>query len=141
MAEQEQRTETGAVSLQSIDLKGAVKVARNFFVDTFSADEDLVVHPVKSPMKPGRFFAAVPAHSRQRQGRRTYRMHHLANLHFEEVERVDNGDWLITFGYDRKTNNALARLGLPGNLTERVYLQVHVEGYSGEALAVKIRAV
>jgi len=31
MAEQEQRTETGAVSLQSIDLKGAVKIARNFF--------------------------------------------------------------------------------------------------------------
>ncbi len=81
-----------------------VKVARNFFVDTFSGDEDL------------------------------------ANLHFEEVERVDNGDWLITFGYDRKTNNALARLGRPGNLTERVYLQVRVDGYPGEALAVKIRA-
>ncbi len=105
IAEQEQGTDTTAVSLRAIDLKGAVKVARNFFVDTFSDDEDLT------------------------------------NLHFEEIERADNGDWLITFGYDRETNNALARLGLPGNLTERVYRQVRIDGYTSEALAVKIRAV
>jgi len=65
----------------------------------------------------------------------------LVNLHFEEVERAENGDWLITFGYDRETSSSLARLGIPGNLTERVYRQVRIDAYTGEPQAIMIRTL
>lgn len=63
----------------------------------------------------------------------------LVNFHFEEVDKADNGDWLITFGYDRKTSSSLARLGLPGSLTERVYRQVRIDAYTGKPQAITMR--
>lgn len=63
------------------------------------------------------------------------------NLHFEEFERADNGDWLITFGYDRETTNPLARLGIEGKATERVYRQVQIDARDGTPVAIKIRAL
>lgn len=63
----------------------------------------------------------------------------LLNVHFEEVERADNGDWLITFGYDRKASSALARLGIPDSLTERVYRQVRIDKFTGVPQAITMR--
>lgn len=63
----------------------------------------------------------------------------LTNLLFEEVEVAENGDWLITFGYDRYlTDNPLSRLGIEGSIPERVYRQVRVDRTSGEPLSLKI---
>lgn len=65
----------------------------------------------------------------------------LVNFHFEEVERAENGDWLSTFGFDRETSSSLARLGIPGNLTERAYRQVRIDAYTGEPRAITMRTL
>lgn len=65
----------------------------------------------------------------------------LINLHLEEAEKADNGDWLITFGHDRKTSNPLSRLGIPGEATERVYRQVRIDRHTGEPQAITIRSL
>lgn len=66
----------------------------------------------------------------------------LTNLLFEEVEVAENGDWLITFGYDRHlAENPLSRLGIEGSIAERIYRQVRVDRASGKPLALKIRSL
>ncbi len=52
----------------------------------------------------------------------------LFDLHFEGIEKADNGDWLITVGHERKT-------------TERVYRQVRIDSHTGEPQAITIRSL
>ncbi len=62
----------------------------------------------------------------------------IVNVLIEEIDRDENGDWLITLGWDQRPNYAFGT-GFPVLPVRRVYKQFRISATSGEVVWMKIR--
>ncbi len=61
----------------------------------------------------------------------------LRNLLLEEVQRDDNGDWLITLGFDKPNLNVLQMMRTYEE--QRIFKIFHIDSSTGKVKSMKIR--